>query len=222
MKKAQFDALSESLSKAINPAARKRDATARILEQIEPLPIFGKTGRAPSSSEEPEPDNPDTGVKLIPVSEDTVSKLTPVSNLQGSSERRKSGYLKIPNEILDSILPTLDPSEAVIFLRLYRLSAGFNQIFCTVGMASLMRVSNISETTCRRALRRLIELGVIQQMEVVNTKEVKGTTYQINTGVNLRPVSNSDRCQSDTGVKSRPNTYDDYIHNNHHHSKTPG
>ena len=42
MNKKQFDNLSSSLSKAINPAARKIEATAKILEHIEPLPVVSK------------------------------------------------------------------------------------------------------------------------------------------------------------------------------------
>ncbi|MFN8009445.1 MAG: hypothetical protein U0V70_20915, partial [Terriglobia bacterium] len=221
MKRQQLDALSESLSKAINPVARKQEATKKILEQFEPLPLPGKS--RPASSQDQDAithDTRGTGVKLRPVSKDTVSNLPPVSTLQGSTEPRKQGYLKIPNDVLDSILPTLDPTEAVVFLRLYRLSVGFNQSRCTVGITGLMRVCGVSESTCRRTLRRLLELGLIRQVEVVNTREVKGTTYQINTGVNLKPVSRSDRCQSETGAGLIPNKddYDDLKHNNHHHS----
>ena len=32
-----------------------------------------------------------------------------------------------------------------------------------------------------------MELGLIRQLKVLNTREVKGTTYQINTGVDLKP-----------------------------------
>src|SRR5439155_21878866 len=120
---------------------------------------------------------------------------------QGCEQPKKSGYLKVPNEILDQVLPSLDPSEAVVFLRLYRLSIGFNQPTCTVGITGLMRVCNVSESTCRRALRRLVKLNLICQLEVVNTKEVKDTTSQTYTGDNLKPVSNSYRLQSDTGVR---------------------
>jgi hypothetical protein len=42
MNKNQLDNLSASLSKAINPAARKIEATAKILEHIEPLPVVSK------------------------------------------------------------------------------------------------------------------------------------------------------------------------------------
>ena len=40
MNKKQLDSLSSSLSKAINPAARKIEATAKILERVEPLPVL--------------------------------------------------------------------------------------------------------------------------------------------------------------------------------------
>lgn len=222
MKRMQLDALSQNLSRAISPSTSKQDATARILEQFEPMPIL-RPPQAVTPASAPKVDREDTGANLTPVPVGTVSKLAPVSKTQGSGDLRRPGYLKIPNEILDQVLPSLDPSEAVVFLRLYRLSFGFNQPTCTVGLAGLMRACNLSENTCRRALRRLIELGTIRQLEVVNTKEVKGTTYQIETGANLRPVSNPNRSQSDTGVTVTPNKdddddFDDSKQNNHHQS----
>ena len=42
MNKKQLDSLSSSLSKAINPAARKIEATGRILERVEPLPVLSQ------------------------------------------------------------------------------------------------------------------------------------------------------------------------------------
>ena len=146
MKKVQFDALSESLSKAINPAARKREATARILEQIEPLPIFGKQIPTPSSSEDsPLIDATGTGVNLTPVSVDTVSKLIPVSKTRGYDEAKKTGYLKVPNEILDLLLPTLTPPRQSFSCGCIVSPLGFNQTTCTVGMTGLMRACNMSE-----------------------------------------------------------------------------
>jgi hypothetical protein len=65
-------------------------------------------------------------------------------------------------------------------------------------MSTLMRVSNLSESGCRQALRRLIQLGLIRQLEVINTREVKGTIYPIDTGVDWKPVLAPDRCQIET------------------------
>jgi len=42
MNKKQLDSLSSSLSKAINPAARKIEATGKILARVEPLPVVSK------------------------------------------------------------------------------------------------------------------------------------------------------------------------------------
>jgi hypothetical protein len=188
-----------STDSAQNPFARKQEVSAIFPNQVEPLRVLHKVAQPDFPSAHPQdPEKPDTGVSSTPVSKDTVSNLIPVSDKQGYPEAKKSGFLKIPHEVLDTILPRLEPSEAVVFLRLYRLSVGFNQKTCTVGMSTLMRVSNLSESCCRRALRRLRELGLIRQLEVLNTKEVKGTIYQINTGVDLKPVSFPDRCQIET------------------------
>ena len=50
MNKKQLDSLSSSLSKAINPAARKIEATAKILERVEPLPVLSKLAQIQISS----------------------------------------------------------------------------------------------------------------------------------------------------------------------------
>src|SRR5215208_4770933 len=47
------------------------------------------------------------------------------------------GFLKLPNDLLDSLLPMLDPVDAVLYLRLYRLSHGFGQTYCKVSLPTL-------------------------------------------------------------------------------------
>ena len=221
MMKVQFEALSASLSRAIRPFAGRQETTPTVQNQVESLRVLPKEAQYELSLVRPQdPEKIETGVNSTPVLANTVSNLKPVSEKQVYPETKKSGFLKIPHEVLDTILPRLEPSEAVLFLRLYRLSVGFNQKTCTVGMSTLMRGSNLSESCCRRALRRLIELGLIRQLEVLNTKNVKGTTYQINTGVDLKPVSIPDRSQSETGVKLKPITFDDLKENNHHQRPT--
>ena len=148
-----------------------------------------------------------TGTKIIPVSKKSLSEI-------------KAGYLKLPNEILDNVLPKLSPTEAVVFLRLYRLSVGFNTDTCIVGITSLLKACNISEQTCRTALRRLINLNLIEQLEVLNNKEIKGTTYKILTTIEFRPVQNLDRSTINTGTEFIPNKHDDdhddYLNKDHH------
>ncbi len=142
-------------------------------------------------------------------------------NQENSAQEIKAGYLKLPNEILDNVLPKLSPTETVIFLRLYRLSVGFNSNLCTVGITSLIKACNISEQTCRTSLRRLVDLKLIKQIEVINTKEIKGTTYQILAPLEIRPVQNLDRSNNNTSIIIRPNKYidDDLKNHDHHQSK---
>jgi hypothetical protein len=179
MMKVQFEALSASLSRAIRPFARKQEVTAISPNQGGPLRVLRKATQAQlPPARTPDSGKSDSGVCSTPVSEDTVSNLVPVSEKQGYAEAKKSGFLKIPHEVLDTILPRLEPSEAVVFLRLYRLSVGFNQKTCTVGMSTLMRVSNLSESCCRRALRHLMELGLIRQLEVLNTRAERVNEFE--------------------------------------------
>ena len=88
MNKKQLDSLSSTLSKAINPTARKIEATAKILEQIEPLPVVSKPIREAGAATldqtgetEPatEPDScPDTGSVHVAV-ENCLANLTTVA-----------------------------------------------------------------------------------------------------------------------------------------------
>ena len=77
MKRAQLDALSDSLSKAINPTTRKQEATTKILEQFEPLPILSRSAQAaapvPNRSVS---DSNDTGVSGYRIQIDTGAKIT--------------------------------------------------------------------------------------------------------------------------------------------------
>ena len=97
MKRMQLDALSQNLSRAISPSTSKQNATTRILEQFEPLPILRPPQAPAAAPTKPRSGNEETGVNLTLVSADTVSKLAPVSKTQGSAEPRRSGYLKVPN-----------------------------------------------------------------------------------------------------------------------------
>jgi hypothetical protein len=92
MNKKQLDSLSCTLSKAINPAARKIEATAKILEQIEPLPVLSKAiqeGCAaldhPAEAEPgTRPDScPESGPVPVPV-ENCLANLTTVGKTEGS------------------------------------------------------------------------------------------------------------------------------------------
>jgi hypothetical protein len=109
-----------------------------------------------------------------------VPKLNPVQPALGTiSEPRAKiepgkrvdlarGFLKLPNDLLDSILPMLDPVDAVLYLRLYRLSHGFGQTYCKVSLPTLANRCKCSLNTARRGLRNLVNAGLIKQTGTVN------------------------------------------------------
>jgi DNA-binding Lrp family transcriptional regulator len=156
-----------------------------------------------------------------------VSKSAPVQNLHRASEIQKSpksGFLRVPNIVFDEWIPKLTPVEAIVFLRLYRLSIGFNKTMCMVGTATLAKTCNVSENTCRTALRRLIDLKMIRCIQMINSKDLKGTVYEIRpleqAGDWMESESLKDRSKNHTGAKFQPNTrHDDHEQDTDHHQK---
>jgi hypothetical protein len=83
----------------------------------------------------------------------------------------RRGYLRLPYQIIDHLLPQLEPLEAHIYLHLYRLSWGFGNSTCTVTNAGLARRCNISERTVRNTTPRLRDKGLIEKIRVVEGSE---------------------------------------------------
>jgi hypothetical protein len=196
MNQKQLDSLSSSLSKAINPAARKIEATGRILERVEPLPVLSTSAQeiadpvsargnnveadanrhSPLRSEAVEAPVQNTPAKMTTVAKTetspwpmatvvktaTVAKLathanlTTVDNLATLDKLTEvKGELRVPNTVLDSLLPTLEPAAALVYLRLYRLSRGYRKETCIVGLQKLATATNTSQRTVQRAVEYL-------------------------------------------------------------------
>jgi hypothetical protein len=195
MNKKQLDSLSASLSNAINPAARKVEATAKILEHIEPLPVVSKSTHdvaipaalgemdpqvdrfsqeesVDASVEntmarmttvakgEPSPWPMATVVKTATVAElatpDNLTTAEIIDNLATLANLTEvKGELRVPNTIVDSLLPTLQPAAALVYLRLYRLSRGYRRDTCLVGLQKLASATNTSQRTVQRAIEYL-------------------------------------------------------------------
>ncbi len=123
MNKKQLDSLSSSLSRAINPAARKIEATAKILEHIEPLHVVGRHNReepsSPTHSAQPEEPaktisqchNPCLATDENPV-EKTLVKMT-TGDEEDDSRWPKSTVAKTPTE---HNLTQADPVTTVVDL----------------------------------------------------------------------------------------------------------
>jgi hypothetical protein len=220
MNKKQLDSLSSSLSKAINPAARKIEATAKILEHIEPLPVVSKQTYAtePLAQVQAREAQPDSGhacsssaeTGTAPV-ENTVVKLTTVAKTEPSPWPMATvvktvaldnlaahdsltsvdsvaavanltdvkGELRVPNTIVDSLFPTLEPAAALVYLRLYRLSRGYKKETCIVGFQKLASATHTSQRTVQRAIDYLEVRQLIVRQGASFGGRTKGIQFQV-------------------------------------------
>jgi hypothetical protein len=75
------------------------------------------------------------------------------------------GWLALPNDVIDKVLPTLSLPEQAVLLRMYRLSRGFGSEVCTIGYVTLGKLCNISRNTVKSAVKSLITSGWIECLE---------------------------------------------------------
>ena len=234
MNKKQLDSLSSSLSKAINPTARKIEATGRILERVEPLPVLSQLTQqiadpvpargdnieadakqhslrseavdaaventpakmATMAKTEGSPTPLATVVKMATVAELTThANLTTVDNLATLAKLTEvKGELRVPNTILDSLLPTLEPAAALLYLRLYRLSYGYRNETCLVGLQKLATATNTSERTVQRAIECLEQRGLVSREGASLGGRTKGIQFRVRVpaweGANLTTQDN--------------------------------
>jgi hypothetical protein len=74
---------------------------------------------------------------------DTSAKSAPVQSEHQYIEP-ESHYLKVPNDVIDRLMPLLGSSEFKVYLRLFRLSHGFRQVECLVGYGALSSACGLS------------------------------------------------------------------------------
>lgn len=117
---------------------------------------------------------------------DTTVESTKVKNTTALSTRvdnlklQFNGYYVIPNDTDQAISKMLQPSEEVIYRKLYRWSWGYNRNYCTTSIRAVVKQSNIkSDRTVREALHHLIELGFIEKCKDNSSTNPKGTTYLV-------------------------------------------
>lgn len=125
-------------------------------------------------------------------------------------EPLNSGYFEMPNCVADDITKLLDPFEWTVYFRLFRLSYGWHKNTCLVGVQALVNATNICENQVRIVLKKLQQKSLIKAIEVVNTKQVKGTLYRIYTVPQHGTVPSEDTVPSESTVPSgRPIKDDD-------------
>ena len=98
---------------------------------------------------------------------------------------RAEGFLRVTNELLDDILPTLRPSEQVILFRLYRLSRGFNKSTCTVSIGTLANRCHLKPSQTRSCLKELERRGLVKRLGVDLSnpvQDLRGITFDVLVG----------------------------------------
>ncbi len=108
-------------------------------------------------------------IQQTPPPPEPVSVLNPTTSPQqtrSSAEpiRITNGYTRIINHLLDDVLPSLEPAEQVILLRLYRLSHGHNNACCKVSRQTLVNKTGVKRTRLLQALAKLQERGYIKRL----------------------------------------------------------
>jgi hypothetical protein len=110
------------------------------------------------------------------------------------------GHLRVPNEVIYNIFPTLKPSEAIVLLRLYALSHGFQKNTCTVSLDKLASGCNLSRTQTRVCVRNLERKRLIKGLGMDNTnsqKELRGLHFEVR-------LPSATRAESAPHTKSAP------------------
>jgi hypothetical protein len=115
----------------------------------------------------------------------------------------KKGHLKLPNEIIDNVLPTMRPAEQVVYLRLYRQSHGFNKNTCLISIPKLALLCRLSESQTRFAVRNVEARGYVKTLKIEQGARERGILFEVwtpveSTGLKLTPVEI-------TPVESTPN-----------------
>jgi hypothetical protein len=119
-------------------------------------------------------------------------------------------FLKIPNEIIDKILPTLKPTEQAVLLRLYRLSRGFHSDTCQVSIKKLASACKMGTTQTRIATQELEKRGIIKRASVDLSNTIqsdRGILFEVFLPAaaytkNVAPVKNEGTTKSGAGTKS--------------------
>jgi hypothetical protein len=152
-----------------------RQASHPIEEMLPPprpeVSRIAPTHQTAPVSQTPQP-LPETGAGSQPA---PVSQVAP-------TRQTPAGYFRLTNEVTDTVLPTLDVYSQTVLVQLLRLAWGFQSQECRVGLPTLAKRCNISESQARRAARLLIQRGIIEQtgQDFSNPNQhERGTTYKI-------------------------------------------
>jgi hypothetical protein len=162
------------------------DDSAKVARVIKRLTGKAKTSEITSEPPELAPPVSQTPDEDPLLRYPTRAKITPVKStgvkntvVEISSVTIEANYYKVPNDVSDVLASQQTPAEQAVYHRLYRLSYGYNQNVCRVGMQALAAATNIaSKKTVAKALAGLLMKGHIA-IEQEASNDVRGTWYRV-------------------------------------------
>jgi DNA-binding Lrp family transcriptional regulator len=92
----------------------------------------------------------------------------------------RAGYTRVPNTVLDGILPTLDPYQQAVYVRLFRLTHGFQRDTCKISFETLAERSGMSKRQVIRAIEKLEAVGLVERTSGLRGKKSeRGNVYRV-------------------------------------------
>ncbi|MBA3441198.1 MAG: hypothetical protein H0T92_15145 [Pyrinomonadaceae bacterium] len=93
------------------------------------------------------------------------------------------GHLRLPNQIVDHLLPMLDPFEQAVYVQLYRLSWGFNKPTCSISLPKLSDRTKVPLSTLKKVLGRLQSKSLIEKAGMtIGFGKDQGIEYRVLAG----------------------------------------
>ncbi len=151
---------------------RQDEMQSKAREELSALKIIGID---PGSLRRKKTESPPESA----VVESTTVKTTTVESTTVKVDIRNN-YFKCDNDVSDILAPTQTLAEQAVYRRLYRLSFGFKQNTCRVGMGRLAKSCNIgsSNKTVKAAINGLKEKGHIAIVDEAKNNKA-GTQYRV-------------------------------------------
>jgi hypothetical protein len=167
------------------PTLQEKVLQSRNDEQAEQVPDEGQTLTVIEGPSEFDPQNltlRTQGAQSPPppttreAMDQSIKPESTAEELELRDHLDKSLFFSFYNEVSDELLPMLDPTEQVLYSRLFRLSYGFNRNYCTVSQPLLMERTGLSRNTVRTGLQSLLENGWIK---IVGAGNRVSTSYRV-------------------------------------------
>ena len=160
----------ESLVDDVFAAFTRRPTT--ILPNVPPAPLAPPVWNAPDAPIAPDAPKVPDPLHAAPDAQYAPPALpAPVA-----------GFTRVPNDMLDRTLPTLEVYAQSLLVRLYRLSRGFNSDTCNVSVGKLATACNFSIRKVQMGLAALERRGLIQRLKEDHKNRdfnLRGITFKI-------------------------------------------